>query len=111
MSILLRGKWVRLCRNKLTTSGRYSREIVLLNDSTYGGARLLPLGVDFRMVCGRGYLTNTTGKHVQSDSVTKSTTFKVNISPSKVVSALDPVSSTQTISKRYQHAHAIEETA
>jgi hypothetical protein len=110
MSVLLRGKCVRLCRNKLTASRVYSRGIVLLNDSTCRGTGLLPLAVDSGIGCSRGYLTTTTGKHVQSDSTTKSTTFKDNISPSSSIFAVDPISSTRTISKRYQHAHALEET-
>jgi hypothetical protein len=109
MSVLLRGKCVRLCRKKLTTSGGCSRGIVLLNDSTCWGNRLLPLGVNSQGVHGRGYLTRTTGNPIQSDSITKSPRFKDNISPSKVC-AVDHVSTTQTISKRYQHAHALEET-
>src|SRR5208282_5278166 len=88
-----------------------SRGIVFLNDSTCRDIGLLLLRGTSIVVYGRGYLTATTGKHVQSDSITKSTTLKDNISPSKAIFAVDPVSSTRTISKRYQHAHAMEETA
>jgi len=109
MSALIRGKFVRLCRNKFITSGGYSRGIVLLNDSSCWGG-LWPLGVDSQILGGRGYLTTTTGKHVQTDSTANSSTFKESFSPSNTILPREPVSSTLTISKRHQHAHAVEAT-
>lgn len=111
MSVLLKGKCIRLPNSKISSSRVYIHEFTSLRCSRSRGNGLLPPITEIRNGVSRGYVTITTTKNGQNSTNVVLSRSENSISPPRLTPVTGVTPPFRRIGKRFQHAHAMESTS